>query len=100
MLLPPPEGPTSATVAPAGTSKLTSAQQPAPRRRGRRSVTLLKAIRHAPGALRPASGRTSSMGSAARISFTRRTESSAIMSASDAYITLLITVVVKAENTT
>ena len=40
------------------------------------------------------------MGSTARISFTRRTESSAIMRASDAYMILLITVVVKAENTT
>lgn len=40
------------------------------------------------------------MGATARISFTRRMESSAIMSASEEYITLLITVVVKAEKMT
>ena len=97
VVLPPPEGPTSATVEPAGTSKLmsTSASPEAP---GYAKPTCSKEIEPSRGC--PAcTADGSASGLVASISSMRRTESCAIITASLAYIIFVIMVVVMAENT-
>ena len=93
--MPPPDGPTRATVAPAGTESdtLQSAGSLDP---GYEKLTPASSMLASFG-WRALAGSTSSMGATSMIVLIRRSASSAIMTASDEYMTFDIIVVVIAE---